>query len=116
LFLRRHGIASAAIDLSDGLSTDLFHICEESEVMAEVDSTLLPIHPRANLDLALHGGEDYELLFTAPKTARIPRKIAGVPITCIGRVLKVRAGTPVVTLLTPEGSSPLEPKGWQHFL
>jgi thiamine-monophosphate kinase len=116
LFLQRHGIASAAIDLSDGLSTDLFHICEESEVVAEVDSTLLPIHPGANLDLALHGGEDYELLFTAPKTARIPRKIAGVPITCIGRVLKVRAGTPVVTLLTPEGSSPLEPKGWQHFL
>jgi len=115
LFLRRRNIASAAIDLSDGLSTDLAHICEESGVAAEVDANLLPIHSGANLDMALHGGEDYELLFTAPATVRVPRKIAGVSITCIGRILKVRAGMTDVTLLTPQGSRLLEPKGWQHF-
>jgi thiamine-monophosphate kinase len=84
-------------------------------VAAEIDATLLPIHPGASLSLALHGGEDYELLFTAPATARVPRKIAGVPITCIGRIVKARAGTPDVTLLTPQGPRPLEPQGWQHF-
>jgi len=115
LFLRRHGIASAAIDLSDGLSTDLAHICEESGAAAEIDETLLPIHAGANLTMALHGGEDYELLFTAPAAVRMPRKIAGVPITCIGRMVKARAGTPAVTLLTPEGPRPLKSQGWQHF-
>ena len=115
LLLQQREIASAAIDLSDGLSTDLSHICEESGVAAEVDAALLPIHPDANLALALNGGEDYELLFTAPATARIPRKIAGVPITCIGRIVKARAVKPPVTLLTPQGPRPLEPQGWQHF-
>jgi thiamine-monophosphate kinase len=115
LFLQRRGIASAAIDLSDGLSTDLAHICEESRVAAEVDSALIPIHPGATLALALHGGEDYELLFTAPATTRIPRTIAGAPIACIGRVMKARAGTPAVILLTPQGPRSLEAQGWQHF-
>jgi thiamine-monophosphate kinase len=115
LFLQQHGIASAAIDLSDGLSTDLCHICEESGVAAEVDATLLPIHPGANLAQVLHGGEDYELLFTAPAAAHMPRKIAGVPITYIGRMVKTRSGMPTVMLLTPQGPIPLEPQGWQHF-
>src|ERR1035441_5084782 len=78
LWLVRHGLASAAIDLSDGLSTDLAHLCQESGVAAEVDAALLPIHPGATLAEALDGGEDYELLFTAPAQARLPRKIAGV--------------------------------------
>jgi thiamine-monophosphate kinase len=115
LWLVRHGLASAAIDLSDGLSTDLAHLCEESGVSAEVDAALLPIHPGATLAQALHGGEDYELLFTAPATARLPRKIAGVAITRIGRIVKARPGRPTVTLLTPQGSQPLNPAGWQHF-
>jgi thiamine-monophosphate kinase len=115
LWLVRHGLASAAIDLSDGLSTDLAHICEESGVAAEVDSVLLPIYPNATLQQALNGGEDYELLFTAPPTARLPRKIAGVAITQIGRILKTRSGRPTVTLRTPRGRKPLNPKGWQHF-
>ena len=75
LWLRRRNLASAAIDLSDGLSTDLAHLCEESGVAAEVDAALLPLHPSANLAQALHGGEDYELLFTAPARARVPRII-----------------------------------------
>ncbi|MGP8270501.1 MAG: thiamine-phosphate kinase [Terracidiphilus sp.] len=115
LWLVRHGVASAAIDLSDGLSTDLAHICEESGVAAEVNAAALPIHPAATLQQVLNGGEDYELLFTAPPAARLPRKIAGIPITQIGRILPRRSGRPTVTLLTPQGSQPLDPQGWQHF-
>jgi len=115
LWLQRHRLASAALDLSDGLSTDLTHICEESGVAAEVDSTLLPLASGASLAQALHGGEDYELLFTAPPAVRLPRSIAGVKITCIGRIVKPRSGHPALTLLTPQGRQPLEPQGWEHF-
>jgi thiamine-monophosphate kinase len=115
LWLQRHGMASAALDLSDGLSTDLAHLCEESGVAAEVDAALLPIHPAATLAQALHGGEDYELLFTAPVSARLPRSIAGVPITRIGRITKPRPSQPAVTLISQHGPQPLEPHGWEHF-
>jgi thiamine-monophosphate kinase len=115
LRLQRRGLASAAIDLSDGLSTDLTHLCEESGVAAEVDADSLPIHPEATLDQALHGGEDYELLFTAPSAARAPRSIAGVSVTCIGRILKTRAGRPALILITQQGRQPLKPQGWEHF-
>ncbi len=115
LWLQRRGLAAAALDLSDGLSTDLAHLCEESGVAAEVDAALLPIRPAATLAQALHGGEDYELLFTAPFAARLPRSIAGVPVTRIGRILKPSPGQPAVTLITEQGRQPLEPHGWEHF-
>ena len=115
LWLQRRGLASAALDLSDGLSTDLAHLCEESGVAAEADAALLPIHAAATLDQALHGGEDYELLFTAPVTARLPRSIAGVPMTQIGRITRPRASQPMITLLTQQGRLPLEAHGWEHF-
>jgi thiamine-monophosphate kinase len=115
LWLHRRGLASAALDLSDGLSTDLAHLCEESGVAAEVDAALLPIHPAATLDQALHGGEDYELLFTAPPAARLPRTIVGVPVTRIGRIVKHRKGQPALTLITQQGPQPLKPRGWEHF-
>ncbi len=115
LWLVRHSLASAALDLSDGLSTDLAHLCQESGVAAEVDAAALPIHPAATLAQALNGGEDYELLFTAPPTARLPRKIGGVSITRIGRILPRRTGRPAVTLLTPRGHQPLKAQGWEHF-
>jgi thiamine-monophosphate kinase len=115
LWLVRHGAASAAIDLSDGLSTDLAHLCNESRVAAEVDAALLPIHPGATLAQALHGGEDYELLFTAPPTAQLPKKIAGVAITRIGRIVKKRAGSAQIALISQRGADPLRPQGWQHF-
>jgi len=115
LWLLRRGLASAALDLSDGLSTDLAHLCEESGVAAEVDAADLPIHPAATQAQALHGGEDYELLFTAPPTAHLPRAIAGVPVTRIGRVLRARADQPAITLITQQGPQPLEPRGWEHF-
>jgi thiamine-monophosphate kinase len=115
LWLQRHTMASAALDLSDGLSTDLSHICEESGVAAEVDAAHLPLGHGANLQQALHGGEDYELLFTSPPTARLPRAIAGVPINRIGRITKPCKGQPTIMLLTPKGMEPLLPLGWEHF-
>jgi thiamine-monophosphate kinase len=115
LWLQRRGLASAALDLSDGLSTDLAHLCEESGVAAEVDAVSLPIHSAATFVQALHGGEDYELLFTAPSSVCLPRAIAGVPVTCIGRIVKARKGRQIATLLTPQGTEPLEPQGWEHF-
>jgi thiamine-monophosphate kinase len=115
LWLRQHGLASAAIDISDGLSTDLAHLCEESGVAAEVDAAQLPVHAGASLAQALHGGEDYELLFAAPTRARLPREIAGVSLTRIGRVVRSRAGRSQVALISAQGRVPLEERGWEHF-
>jgi thiamine-monophosphate kinase len=115
LWLRGRNLASAAIDLSDGLSTDLGHLCQESGVAAEVDAAALPIHPAAALAQALNGGEDYELLFAARPGACIPRSVAGVPVTRIGRIAKPRTGQPAVTLITAQGRQPLKPHGWEHF-
>jgi thiamine-monophosphate kinase len=115
LWLARRGLATSAIDLSDGLSTDLAHLCEESHVAAEVDADALPIGPGASLEQALHGGEDYELLFTAPPSARLPRRIAGIPVTPIGRIVRLRKGGPAITLVTAQDRKPLVPRGWEHF-
>jgi thiamine-monophosphate kinase len=115
MWLAKRGIATAAIDISDGLSTDLHHLCDESGVAAEVDAGALPISHGATLAQALNGGEDYELLFTARPGVRIPPKIAGVPVTRIGRVVKRSPKRPIVVLVTPEGRETLEAKGWEHF-
>ncbi len=115
LWLARRGLASAAIDLSDGLSTDLAHLCQMSALAAEVDAAALPVHSGATIEQALHGGEDYELLFTAWPGARVPRRIAGIPITRIGRVVRRRKGRPAVTIITADGSQALAPRGWEHF-
>jgi thiamine-monophosphate kinase len=115
LWLRKRGLASAAMDVSDGLSTDLNHLCEASGVAAEIDARALPVGFNATLEMALHGGEDYELLFTAPKAAQVPRTIQGVPITAIGRVLPASSKGPKIVLLTASGVEPLEPHGWEHF-
>jgi thiamine-monophosphate kinase len=115
LWLQKRRSASAAIDISDGFSTDLAHLCEESGVAAEVDATLLPVHASATLEQALHGGEDYELLFTAPEEARIPAAIAGVAVTRIGRMVPRRAGRPEITLIDGRRTLPLIAKGWEHF-
>jgi thiamine-monophosphate kinase len=122
--LLRRRLATAAIDLSDGLSTDLAHLCRESGVGAEIEAAALPIHCLAakngarektlerGVELALHGGEDYELLFAAPSAVRMPRSLAGVRVTHIGRL--VRGGA--IALIDREGRrEALEPGGWEHF-
>jgi thiamine-monophosphate kinase len=114
-WLMRRRLATAAIDISDGVSTDLAHICEESGVAAEIEAEALPVYAGASLAQALDGGEDYELLFTARSSARLPRSIAGVPVTRIGRVVRPRKGRPQVAIVTEEGARPLEAGGWQHF-
>lgn len=115
IWLRKNRIATAAMDLSDGLSTDLKHICDESQVAAEVDARKIPLGRHATLPMALHGGEDYELLFTAKASTTIPRRIAGVAVTEIGRVVPMGNDRPAVTLLTERGAEALEAKGWEHF-
>jgi thiamine-monophosphate kinase len=115
LWLVQHSTATAAIDISDGLSTDLAHVCEESGIAAEVDAAVLPVHRAATLGQALHGGEDYELLFTAGASARVPETIQGVPVNCIGRILRRRAAKPIVSLIAAGGVRPLTPQGWEHF-
>jgi thiamine-monophosphate kinase len=115
LWLARNAMATAAIDLSDGLSTDLAHLCAESGVGAELDAAALPIAPNANAAQVLHGGEDYELLFTAPPAARVPSSIEGVPVTRVGRITASKRSISPITLITPKGAISLTPQGWQHF-
>jgi len=112
-FLREKKLASTMIDTSDGLSTDLRHICYESRVGAIVEAAALPtVAGDDGLQFALHGGEDYELLFTASPNRRIPSKIAGIPISRIGTITRGRQ----IKLHTPDGKSqPLQAGGWQHF-
>jgi thiamine-monophosphate kinase len=109
--LRRKSLASSMIDLSDGLSTDLAHICEESGVGAEVWADNIPRDSQVALDLALHGGEDYELLFTAPANKTILKQIGGVAATEIGRVIRGQG----MFLISESGRKPLRPQGWEHF-
>lgn len=116
-WLRDHGIAFAMIDISDGLSTDLAHICEESGIGAEIRADAIPRasigKPARAVDLqfALHGGDDYELLFTAPKGRPVPDKISGVRVTEIGRICR----DPGLYLISHDRRTKLKPQGWQHF-
>ncbi|NYF88807.1 thiamine-phosphate kinase [Tunturiibacter empetritectus] len=121
--LQRRGLATACLDISDGLSTDLSHLCRASGVSAEIEQEALPIHPFARklnaaaaLQATLHGGEDYELLFAAPSSVKMPSTLAGVPLTRIGTLKTRRTGHALMTLLAPDGSrTELKPGGWEHF-
>lgn len=115
----------AMIDLSDGLATDLRHICAASNVGAELWPERLPISAAARLASASSGkqawehavadGEDYELCFTAPpEVARGVKEAAGVSVTEIGRVLPADGGA-TITLAWADGrSEPLKLRGWEH--
>ena len=121
-YLRDKQIASAMIDISDGLSTDLTHLCDESGVRAEVQAEAIPIGSigkhEVSLQNALHGGDEYQLLFTAPANKRVPAEIAGVPISHIGYIEAARKDLPKVLLFEgndAEFGYELHPKGWEHF-
>jgi thiamine-monophosphate kinase len=106
-FLREHLGATAAMDISDGLSLDLRRMCLASKVAADIETP--PVYPGATLEQALHGGEDYELLFTAAARTRVPGKFEGIPLTRIGTMRKGRAGAVKLN------GAPLSPLGYDHF-
>jgi len=124
ILLGQQQLASAMIDISDGLSSDLNHLCKESGVGALIDAARIPIDKlvteicgRRALDplmLALHGGEDFELLFTVkPENVdKLPKRVDGVSLTCIGTVKEQSFGVKI-----SEGARVwnLEPGGWEHF-
>jgi thiamine-monophosphate kinase len=107
-------LATAAIDLSDGLSTDLAHLCEESGLAAEIDADALPVDARATLEQALHGGEDYELLFTASAKTAVPGQLGGVSVHAIGRMKKRGKGSQV-EMDSGGKRTALAASGWEHF-
>jgi thiamine-monophosphate kinase len=89
-FLREELHATAAIDLSDGLSLDLARLAAASGLEAQI--SMPPLFPGATREQALHGGEDYELLFTVPPRVRVPRAFRGVALTRIGTMCRGKAG------------------------
>ena len=106
-FLRERLQATAAMDLSDGLSLDLRRLCLASRCRAEIDPP--PRFPGATLEQALHGGEDYELLFTVRAGTRVPEQFENIPLTCIGVMRRGRPGE-----VRLEGRV-LAPLGYDHF-
>ncbi|HEY0097468.1 MAG TPA: thiamine-phosphate kinase [Pyrinomonadaceae bacterium] len=125
-------LVSAMIDLSDGLSSDLAHLCERSGVGAFIEASRLPVAPLLGqpgasashslaralkedaLDFALHGGEDFELLFTVrPRAAaRLPKRLGGVRLTRIG---EVREGVEGIRISRGGRVEILQPSGFDHF-
>jgi len=124
IVLGEERLATAMIDLSDGLSSDLNRLCAASNVGALIDSASLPIDDRVTelcgrraldpLQLALHGGEDFELLFTVKPgdVARLPKRVDGVEIKRIGEITDSSQGVRI-----SEGARiwELKPGGWVHF-
>ncbi len=116
-------LASALIDLSDGLSSDLAHLCHASGVGATIEAALLPVDPfiaQAGIaasdarNLALHGGEDFELLFTVrpQHVAHLPEDLDGVHVTRIGEIQPRAAG---LKLIVNGRARTLQPAGFVHF-
>jgi len=122
-WLARRRLVSAMMDLSDGLSTDLDRMVRASGVGARIMLEHLPVPARTPLldrlgldpvELALHGGEDYELLFTVPPRHihRLPRRLHGVALHEIG---EVTAGNAIELVRANRPAGRLEPRGWDPF-
>ena len=122
-WLAEKRLGSAMMDVSDGLSTDLSRLCAASGVGAKLEATKLPCVrlPKSGwtrhddpLELALHGGDDYELLFSVPrrKWKHVPSSLQGVPITAIGETTK----EPGLLLVDAAGREvPIPNRGWDPF-
>ena len=113
------GIASAAMDVSDGLVQDLGHICRASGLAAEIVADNVPLSDAARaagpdwLTTCLTGGDDYEVLMAVPPGTGEALRASGIPVTRIGIL---RAGEPAVTVLRRDGSPMMLDKGgWSHF-
>jgi thiamine-monophosphate kinase len=120
LKLAARRLASAMIDISDGLSTDVHNLCRESGVGAEIWAENIPLSTELKrvfpspLRLALHGGEDFQLLFASPRRCwpGLRQMSRSVPLTPIGRVVRGRE----IMLVGPGRKKRLLPaRGWQHF-
>jgi thiamine-monophosphate kinase len=122
-WLAKNRLANSMMDLSDGLSSDLARLCAASATGARIDAPRLPtvrllssprrpsVHPTL---LALHGGDDYELLFTVPprKARKVPRYFEGLRLTAVGEITSKRG----VRVLTESGQEhALREGGWDPF-
>jgi thiamine-monophosphate kinase len=117
-----HRSVKAAIDISDGLIADLTHICQSSKVSARIYQNALPIHSALKtnfksdyVEMALSGGEDYELLFTTSNMIMTRlRKTMPCPVTVIGEITGGKQGQ--VEIVDADGKIiPFEKSGWEHF-
>jgi len=126
-YLRQHGALHSLIDISDGLSSDLAHICTESGVSAQLEAVSIPVSEAVHhiaralqvdpLTLALHGGEDFELCLTAPAgtVSRLQQAFMAHFQCPLVRVGTIQAGRGV-TLRRPDGTQqPLSARGYDHF-
>jgi thiamine-monophosphate kinase len=111
-----------AIDISDGLIADLDHICQSSKVSAKIEVKQVPVHPlvMANFpnrqELALYGGEDYELLFTADEaTIARAKQALSCPVTIIGNITEEKSPTRVTVVDDNGNIIPYKKRGWEHF-
>ncbi len=126
--IAQSGFATAMIDISDGIASDLNHICFMSAVEAEIYQDRIPLPDgidkvtyfsgKSALYLALHSGEDYELLFTMrPDTPdaiiHSISKETGIAITEIGKILTIESGYQLIDLQNRRVL--IQPKGWDHF-
>lgn len=117
-YLQSLDLITSMIDISDGLSSDLRHVCCMSGVGAKVHAEMIPIEPEAALlfgrdvalDMALNGGEDFELLFTAPRNSL--QQVHGFKITKIGQITE---NAELLELVTPSGRTVLKSGGFRHF-
>jgi thiamine-monophosphate kinase len=122
-WLAEKHLATAMMDLSDGISSDLPRLCRASGIGARVQQAKIPVprltkrdsaHEADPLQLALHGGDDYELLFTVPQSAvgRVPKSFQGIPLTPVGEITRGRR----LLLVREDGNEKtLVPGGWDPF-